>query len=132
MDLTGPEALTAVTSSMEEENLSHFSEEAMNVENRIQGATSLDPETVLSFDPDLILLTLTHGSEEASDLLTGAGTPIVSFDRWMTLQDVMDNYEAIGQLVGEEEKLLKLLKICKKKWITQNRLLMMTRINQPY
>lgn len=105
MDLAGPEVLVTVTNSMEQENLSHFSEEAKVIENKISGATSLDPEAVISYDPDLILLTLTHGAEEdADDTLTKAGIPLASFSRWTTIEDLMNNYRDIGQLIGEEEK----------------------------
>ncbi|KNE21337.1 ABC transporter substrate-binding protein [Virgibacillus pantothenticus] len=110
MDLTGPESIVTVTDTMEQENLSHFSEEAKLIKNKIKGATSLDPETVLSYDPDLILLTLTHGAEEdANEMLMKARIPLASFNRWTTIQDVMDNYKKIGQLIGEEEKAFKVV-----------------------
>ncbi len=110
MDLTGLESIVTVTDTMEQENLSHFSEEAKLIKNKIKGATSLDPETVLSYDPDLILLTLTHGAEEdANEMLTKAGIPLASFNRWTTIQDVMNNYKKIGQLIGEEEKAFKVV-----------------------
>lgn len=110
MDLNGPESIVTVTDTMEQENLSHFSEEAKLIKNKIKGATSLDPETVLSYDPDLILLTLTHGAEEdANEMLMKARIPLASFNRWTTIQDVMDNYKKIGQLIGEEEKAFKVV-----------------------
>lgn len=105
MDLAGPESIVAVTTSMEQENLSHFADEAELIENKVAGASSLDPEVVISYDPDLILLTLTHGAEEdADDILTKADIPLASFSRWVTLEDLMNNYQDIGQLIGEKEK----------------------------
>lgn len=111
MDLVGAESIVAVTTSMENKSLSHFSEEYKEIANKVAGATSLDPEAVLAYDPDLVLLTLTHGAEQdAGKMLENAGVPLASFDRWNTVQLLMDNYRLIGQLVGEEEKAERIVK----------------------
>lgn len=111
MDLVGADSIIAVTTSMENESLSHFSQEYKDIPNKVAGATSLDPEAVLAYDPDLVLLTLTHGAEQdASKMLENAGVPLASFDRWNTVQMLMDNYKLIGQLVGEEEKAERIVK----------------------
>ncbi|GIN71875.1 ABC transporter substrate-binding protein [Bacillus sp. J14TS2] len=105
IDLVGTDSLVAITESAENASLSHYSQEIEKIPYKVKGATSLDPEVVLSYDPDLVLLTLTHGAEQdAEKLLEQSGTPLASFSRWTTVQDVMENYLAIGQLLGEEEK----------------------------
>jgi iron complex transport system substrate-binding protein len=116
MDLVGAEPIIAVTKSMENESLSHNSLIAKEVANKVAGATSLDPEAVLAYKPDLVLLTLTHGAEQDADkLLQSAGVPLASFDRWSTVETVMENYELIGQLLGEEEKAEQIVKSMKEK-----------------
>src|SRR5690606_41124156 len=57
-------------------------EKAAKVRGRLPGAADVDPEAVLAFDPDLIVLTLTHGAElDALELLSLSGIPIVSIRR---------------------------------------------------
>ena len=64
VDLAGPEKIIVVTSSAENENLSNIANEVEKIPNRMVGAVSLDPEVVLSYDPDLVLLALTHGANK--------------------------------------------------------------------
>lgn len=105
LDLVDTDSIIAVTTSMGNDSLSHYSEQIDQIEHTVTGATSLDPEVVISYDPDLVLLTLTHGAEQdADEMLQSADIPIASFTRWMTLEDLMHNYELIGELLGEEEK----------------------------
>lgn len=105
VDLLGAEHIAAITTSAENDRLSHITEELDQIPHKIAGATSLDPEVVLSYEPDLVLLTLTHGSEQdANKMLQSAGVPLASFDRWMTVESLMENYQLIGELVGEEAK----------------------------
>lgn len=104
VDLVGPEKIAVITNSAENENLSQIADKVDEIPNKIIGATSLDPELILSYDPDLVLLTLTHGSEQdANNLLEKAGVPIVSFNQWSTIQDLIDGYKIIGQLLGAED-----------------------------
>lgn len=119
VDLAGPEKIIVVTSSAENENLSNIANEVEKIPNRMVGAVSLDPEVVLSYDPDLVLLALTHGAEQdANQLLEKAGVPLASFEQWRTVDDLLKNYRIIGQLIGEEEKAEKVVKELEEK-ITQ-------------
>lgn len=108
IDLRGPESLAAVTDSIELESLTQFSDEADSIENKIAGSTALDPEEVISYDPDLVLLSLLgrgHGAEsDANDILIEAGLPLASFSDWTKIDHIKNNYKEIGQLVSEEEK----------------------------
>lgn len=111
MDLVEAENIVAVTTSMGNESLSHYSNEYEEITNKVAGATSLDPEAVLAYDPDLVLLTLTHGAEQdARTMLESAGVPLASFDQWSTVQVLLENYKLIGQLVGEEERAEQIVK----------------------
>lgn len=74
------------------------------VEGRIAGATQLDPEAVLAYDPDLIVLTLTHGAEtDALNLLALSGIPIISVRDWSGFAALKENVRTIGRAVGEDE-----------------------------
>ena len=64
----------------------------------------LDPEAVLAFDPDLIVLTLTHGAEtDALNLLSLSGIPIIGIRDWSSFDALLQNLLLIGEAVGEEE-----------------------------
>lgn len=79
-------------------------EKAAKVRGRLPGAADLDPEAVLAFDPDLIVLTLTHGAEmDAVELLSLSGIPIVSVRNWSNFDALLENVMLIGEAVGEEE-----------------------------
>lgn len=79
-------------------------EKAARVGGRVAGATRLDPEAVLAFDPDLIVLTLTHGAEaDALSLLSLSGIPIIGVRDWSSFDALLQNLLLIGEAVGEEE-----------------------------
>ncbi|WP_010275158.1 ABC transporter substrate-binding protein [Paenibacillus senegalensis] len=104
LSLVEPERIAAVSRSTENDYLSHHSEQAREVKTKVVGA-KIDPEQVLSFDTDLVLITLTHGAEQdATEMLQSAGIPLASFERWHTIELLKQNIGLIGQLVGEENK----------------------------
>lgn len=108
IDLRGPESIIAATDSVEMDHITHISEEAESIDNKIAGTTALDPEEVISYDPDLVLLSLARQGQaaehDAEEILTNAGLPLASFSNWVTVDDIKNNYQEIGHLVGEEDK----------------------------
>lgn len=110
-ELVDDSRVVAVSKSIDDPYLSTQSENATNIENKIASATSIDPEQVLSYKADLLLLTKLHGQEEDADkVLSQAGIPILSFDKMETVKQFQDNLFIVGQAIGEEEKAKSLVK----------------------
>lgn len=104
LNLVEPERITAISQSTENDYLSHFAEQSKEVNTKVVGAR-IDPEQVLSFNADLVLVTMTHGAEQdATEMLQSAGIPLAAFERWHTIELLKQNIGLIGQLVGEDDK----------------------------
>lgn len=105
LELVDPERMAVVPKSMGDPALAYRINEAEKVANRITGATSLDPEQVLSYQADLLIMTKLHDKEkEANEILQQSGIPIITLETWSTIDAVMNNIITIGQALGEEAK----------------------------
>lgn len=110
LELVDPSRVVAISSSVEDEHLSTHTEKAEEIPNRVSTAAYIDPEEVLAYETDLLLLTKMHGQEEdASSILSEIDLPIITFDTMGTLAQFMENIEVIGQAVGETEKAAELI-----------------------
>ncbi|BAU95089.1 ABC transporter substrate-binding protein [Corynebacterium suranareeae] len=77
------------------------------VETVLPAGGTVDPEQILSLDPDLVLLTSRHESEDdTADILNQAGVQVASFEssNWSDIDSLLDTFTDIAQLVGEEDK----------------------------
>ena len=61
-----------------------------------------DFETILAKKPDLVLGITSGGDESVADKLEGAGVPY-AFLRTYTVQDTLEMFEAVGDLVGRPD-----------------------------
>lgn len=105
LELVDPQRMAVVPKSASDSSLAYRTKEAGSVWQKIAGATSLDPEQVLSYNADLLIMTKLHDKEkEANDLLQQSGIPIITLETWNTLESVMNNISTIGMAVGEDEK----------------------------
>ncbi|WGU97280.1 ABC transporter substrate-binding protein [Paenibacillus dendritiformis] len=105
LEFIDPAQLVAIPKSISNPYLAVNAEMGKQVANPISGATGLDPEAILSFQPDLVLLTKVHHTEsDAEELLSQAGVNVITFDQWGTFEAVMGNYRKIGEAVGEADK----------------------------
>ncbi|MFU1792550.1 ABC transporter substrate-binding protein [Paenibacillus azoreducens] len=105
LELVDPERMALVSTSITNSSLAYRTAEGEKVKNKIAGATSLDPEQVLSSNADLLIMTKLHDKEkEANAILEQSGIPIITLESWSTLESVMNNIMVIGQAVGEEAK----------------------------
>ncbi|NGP44652.1 ABC transporter substrate-binding protein [Bacillaceae bacterium SIJ1] len=103
--LTEPGRVVVASQSIDNEALSHFVNEAEQIDGRVKGATRLDPEEVLAFNPDLILLTTTHGAEsDALQFFQEANIPTLTFDSWHTIDRIQEQLTVIAEAIGEEDK----------------------------
>lgn len=74
---------------------------------RIPGSHTVDPEQLLSMEPDLVVLTSRHGQEkDAASMLQSSGVPTVVMpsDAWSSIDDLKENLSILGSVVGAEEK----------------------------
>lgn len=105
LELTEVENIAAITQGIDDEYLSTQSEKAKDIPNRIASAVNIDPEEILSYDADLLLLTKLHGQEEdAETILSQVDVPIISFSTMETVEDLLTNILIIGKAIGEEGK----------------------------
>ncbi|MDU5145939.1 MAG: ABC transporter substrate-binding protein [Paenibacillus dendritiformis] len=105
LEFIEPAQVVAIPKSISNPYLAVNAGIGKQVDNPISGATGLDPETILSFQPDLVLLTKVHHTEsDAEQLLRQAGVNVITFDQWGTFEAVKGNYRKIGEAVGEAEK----------------------------
>ncbi|CAH8708645.1 ABC transporter substrate-binding protein [Paenibacillus thiaminolyticus] len=105
LEFIAPAQLVAIPKSISNPYLAVNADMGKQAGNPISGATGLDPEAILSFQPDLVLLTKVHHTEsDAEELLRQAGVNVITFDQWGTFEAVMGNYRKIGEAVGEADK----------------------------
>jgi len=105
LELVDPSKVVAVTEGVEDPQLSTQTDKADEIPNRVSSAVNIDPEEILSFDTDLLLLTEVHGQEaDANTILSETDIPIITFDAMLTVDDLLENIATIGKAIGEEAK----------------------------
>lgn len=112
LQLVGPERVVAVTNTAQDEKSGNQIELAKKVENTIANATKPEPEQILSFNPDLVLMTGRHDQEQsAAKLMEGTGVPTAQFasSDFVSPQAVAESITTLGQLLGAEEKAAELV-----------------------
>lgn len=102
--LAGPNRVAAVPDYNIEDRHSPYAAEARQVATTVAGIGN-DPEQLLALDPDLVIITLAHQSEQdALDLLQQTGVPTLALGRHpVDLDDVIDHVTTVGAALGEEE-----------------------------
>ncbi len=73
----------------------------------VPGSASVDPEQILSVNPDLVVVTVRHGQEkDAGAVLQDSGIPVAEFDAgaWSGIDDLLTNLDTLGQLTGADSK----------------------------
>lgn len=110
LELVDPSKVVAVSKSVEDPLLSTHADIVDDIPNRVSSAVHIDPEEILSYDTDLMLLTKMHGQEEdANKVLNTIDLPIITFQTMGTVDSFLENVEIIGEAVGEVEKASKLI-----------------------
>ncbi|MCM3339505.1 ABC transporter substrate-binding protein [Paenibacillus sp. MER TA 81-3] len=105
LEIVAPEQVVTVPKSITNPFLASNHESGKQVAGQVSGATGLDPEGILSFNPDLVLITKLHNSEsDAEQLLQQAGVKVVTFEQWGTFDELIANFRTIGEAVGAPEK----------------------------
>ncbi|GAA4837271.1 hypothetical protein GCM10023221_13220 [Luteimicrobium xylanilyticum] len=81
------------------------------VEHTISDDTSPDVEQILSWKPDLVVVTARHtGEKDASSQLTNAGIPVLTFTNgWSTADAITTNLTLLGKALGSPDAATKLV-----------------------
>ncbi|AZK47875.1 ABC transporter substrate-binding protein [Paenibacillus lentus] len=104
LELTDPLRVAVLTRSAADPDLAFNADKVSEEIIQIAGATSLDPEKIMSYNADLLIMTKGHEQEkEAAQILEQAGVPLISLDIWDTFEKMEANYHVLGQALGEEE-----------------------------
>lgn len=112
LELVDPSKITATTEGIDNPNLSTQTEIASSIEDKIPStaAVNIDPEQLLSYDTDLLLLTQTQGEDQdAIDVLKEQDIAVLTFPQNDSIDRLMDFISIIGEAVGEEEKAASLI-----------------------
>lgn len=110
LELVDADRVVAIPKAVEDPQLSMQTEKAELIEKRISSAVNIDPEEILSFNTDLLLLTKMHGQEEdASNVLGAIDLPILTFNTMGSVAALLENVDKIGKAVGETEKATQLI-----------------------
>jgi iron complex transport system substrate-binding protein len=105
LQLVGSSRVIAVPDGMADPHASNQSELAAKVEETVQGAPAPDPESILSLDPDLVLLTERHeGEKSVGESITASGVPCAAFTAadFETPETVAAALTTMGGLLGAE------------------------------
>ncbi|MNJ35129.1 corrinoid ABC transporter substrate-binding protein [compost metagenome] len=104
LELIDPSRIAVLTRSAADPDLAFNADKVSDEIIQIAGATSLDPEKIMSYNSDLLIMTKGHEQEkEASQMLEQAGIPLISLDVWDTFEKMEANYHILGQALGEEK-----------------------------
>ena len=111
LQLIGPERMIAVPQYIHSEFTSTQSKLAVQVENALSSSTGADPEQFLALDPDLVLVTTRHTSEEdAFSMLEQAGIPTVAVHNgWDSPDLYRENVRLLGDVLGAEDEAQQLI-----------------------
>lgn len=103
--LTDASDVVATTKGIDDPLLSTQTEAGKDIEHRIGAATNIDPEEIISYDTDLLVMTKMYGQEEdAEDILAQFDTPILSFDPFVTVEKFQAAVEVVGEAIGKKDK----------------------------
>lgn len=97
--------IIAIPASATSEALNPYASSMAAVPNIIQGSHNPEPEQVLSWNPDLIVVTARHtGEQDASAALSSTGVPVLSLTNgWSSSDAVLENLELLGKATGTSD-----------------------------
>lgn len=105
LELVDPSRIVALTRGVDDSNLSTKSDVAQQIKGRIGAQVNIDPEEILSYDSDLLLLTKMFGEQESAEkTFKQLEMPILSFDSITKVDHFLDVILKVGEAVGENEK----------------------------
>ncbi|HEY0248769.1 MAG TPA: ATP-binding cassette domain-containing protein [Gryllotalpicola sp.] len=111
-ELVGTSRIVAATDAAKNTTLNPRAADFSAVPHTITDDTNPNPEQVLSWKPDLVVVTARHtGEQDASSQLSAAGAPVLSLtNNWGTVQDVTDNLTLLGTALNAQAEAASLVK----------------------
>lgn len=118
LQLAGPERLAAVPDLNRDPHQSLQHEAAAQVEGVIDTAAEADAESVLAYEPDLVVVTERHDAESlALGQLEQAGVPVLPIaNTWDSPELYVENLRLIGEALGTEERAEELAGDYERRW----------------
>ncbi|MER6527365.1 ABC transporter substrate-binding protein [Streptomyces sp. NPDC001508] len=106
VQLVGPERLVVVPESTTSKTWGNHPDLMAKVPHTISSVAHIDPEQVLSYKPDLVVLTARHASEkETRDALGHGGVKVVVIENnWATFDEIAGNVRTLGRAVGARQR----------------------------
>ncbi|ROR72270.1 ABC transporter substrate-binding protein [Bogoriella caseilytica] len=107
LELAGPDRMAAIAPGSAEAGQGNASELGAQVEETLPAGVTPEPEQLLSWSPDLVLMTGRHDNElDAAEVLRSAGVPTVVFDSadFSDPAATADMVRIFGELLGAEEE----------------------------
>ncbi len=103
--LGAADRLVLVQESLTKETISGFPDLMAAVAHHAPTEGSVDAETVIAAEPDLVLLTPRRGLEQGlAQVLDDAGIAVLTLpNQWATLEETTANIELVGEALGLEE-----------------------------
>ncbi|GAA2107016.1 ABC transporter substrate-binding protein [Streptomyces synnematoformans] len=116
-ELVGAERLVAVPRQSLSPTLSGHADRLADVPHKIPPGNDPDPEQVLSWGPDLVVVTARHeGEQQASKTLTKAGVDTVTLPGdGGSLKQIQTNLTRLGEKLGAPEKAASLVEEMKRR-----------------
>ena len=105
--LAGPEAMAAIAVGSQADTQGMVPDLANQVSNTLPAGITPDAEQILSYNPDLVLATIRHGSEQSTaDQIDSAGVQMVEFpsSAFNSPEAYADALRQTGELVGYPAK----------------------------
>lgn len=98
--------IVAIPKAAENPTLNPYAEQMADVEHVIAGENSPEPERVLAWKPDLVVVTARHsGERDASEVLGATGVPVLTLTNgWSSSDAVIENLGLIGRATGAAGK----------------------------
>lgn len=116
--LVGPERMQVVPRTCTQPFHSVHAEAARTVEHVIEVTGVSDPEQILGFAPDLVMLTTRHEREsDARAQLGEAGVPMLSITNdWDSPEVFAENVTLLGEVLGAEDAATALVADHRRRW----------------
>lgn len=109
LELVDPSRIAATTNGLDDPYLSTHADLADKIEGRVGALSNIDPEEIISFDTDLLLLINKYAEQEdAKNTLSQLNTPILPFDSITKFEHFIDAIPLVGEAVGELDQANKL------------------------
>lgn len=101
-ELGATDRLVALPEAALNPTLNAYADDLGDVPNVVSGETSPEPEQVLAWDPDLIVVTARHtGEQDASAQLSATGVPVLTLTNgWSSSDAITENLALIGEATG--------------------------------